>query len=303
MLDLELLHNYSTSTYATFTWNPTLRTLYKNSMVQLGLRCDYIMRSILAISALHLARHRPDRKDFYTSHAVMYHQQASRKAMSEMTDSVEDNVENLFAFSILTIFFALGSPRQTNGSMLLIEESRFPDWMFLVTGTRSLVHLIGEANLVQGPLGPLNIYGQERWDLAHKNVEPRCDYLAELQELICKSYKGDSDTLHKYMGIVDSLRRSYVVFYETPVSDLEMTDAFVWVFDVAEHYLPLLKVPTQESVAIFAYFCVLLKRVDNHWWLQGWADHLMSRTYRLLDDEHKLWIQWPIEEMGWTPGS
>jgi hypothetical protein len=27
----------------------------------------------------------------------------------------------------------------------------------------------------------------------------------------------------------------------------------------------------------------------------------MSKIYTLLDDEHKLWIRWPMEETGWIP--
>jgi hypothetical protein len=39
----------------------------------------------------------------------------------------------------------------------------------------------------------------------------------------------------------------------------------VWIFEVAEDLLILLRVPTQEAVAIFAFFSVLLKRLEKHW--------------------------------------
>ena len=82
---------------------------------------------------------------------------------------------------------------------------------------------------------------------------------------------------------------------------IDLTDAFIWMYKIANEFFPLLRIPTQEAVAIFAHFCVLLKRLENQWWLNGWADHLISKAYHLLDDEHRLWIQWPIEEIGWLP--
>ena len=59
--------------------------------------------------------------------------------------------------------------------------------------------------------------------------------------------------------------------------------------------------PTQEAVVIFAHFSILLKHHESHWWLQGWAEHLISRAYEILDDEHRSWIEWPMREVGWMP--
>ncbi|SPO07403.1 uncharacterized protein DNG_10097 [Cephalotrichum gorgonifer] len=83
----------------------------------------------------------------------------------------------------------------------------------------------------------------------------------------------------------------------------ELVDAFIWLAMVADDLLPLLQVQTLESVAIFAFFCVLLKKLDSHWWVQGWGQQLIARAYSLLDDESRLWIRWPIEEIGWVPPS
>jgi hypothetical protein len=41
--------------------------------------------------------------------------------------------------------------------------------------------------------------------------------------------------------------------------------------------------------------------LDSCWWMEGWATHLIAKIYHLLDEEHRLWIRWPIEEIGWIP--
>jgi hypothetical protein len=84
---------------------------------------------------------------------------------------------------------------------------------------------------------------------------------------------------------------------------LEAWDIFVWQWDAAKDFIPLLRgsAPHQEAMTIYAHFLVMLKKLENQWWLDGWATHLMERIWNSLDDEYKLWIQWPIQELGWIP--
>lgn len=105
MLDLQLMHHFATSTYATLFVHPPMRHFWRDQAVRIGLRCDYVMRAILAVSALHLAHHSPERRELYTSTALTYHRVASKGAMSLMTDVKEEDAGNLFVFSVLTIFF------------------------------------------------------------------------------------------------------------------------------------------------------------------------------------------------------
>jgi hypothetical protein len=105
MLDLQLMHHFTTSTYATLFCHPPMRHFWRGEAIQMGLRCDYVMRAILAVSALHLAHHSPERRELYTSTALNYHRIASRQAMSLLSDMKEENASNLFVFSVLTIFF------------------------------------------------------------------------------------------------------------------------------------------------------------------------------------------------------
>ncbi len=111
----------------------------------------------------------------------------------------------------------------------------------------------------------------------------------------------------------------------------DVMDAMLWLWVVSDSLVPLLKSgsngggqgssgdpgrngdamegvveegrtePAQEAVAIFAHFCILLKHHESHWWLQGWADHLIARAYEILDEEHRIWIEWPMREVGWSP--
>jgi hypothetical protein len=54
------------------------------------------------------------------------------------------------------------------------------------------------------------------------------------------------------------------------------------------------------QLSIFAFSGVILKNLEFHWWMSGNSAHLLSSIYRLLDKEHRLWIHWPMIQVGWV---
>ncbi|KXH48874.1 hypothetical protein CNYM01_04890 [Colletotrichum nymphaeae SA-01] len=300
LIDLELMHNFTTFAFNTLSTDPVVRQMWKVPVVRLALECDYVMRALLSVSALHLAHNRPERRDFFISRALTYHQMASRTAMGLMGALDGENCEKLYLFSVLTIFFALACPRKSSDS-LIMGESSFPDWLFLLRGTRSLLKEL-DPHTYAGPLTPMFNHGRERYMHTRDESKIQSDLLADLQRLVNKTC-ADAALLPIYNRAIDELRRTLSVFLWDGGRGMDITDAFVWKYLMAEDFLPLLKSPghTQEAVAIFSHFCILLKRLENEWWLQGWATHLISRAWAVLDQDHRLWIQWPIEELGWVP--
>ncbi|KAK4136022.1 hypothetical protein BT67DRAFT_440154 [Trichocladium antarcticum] len=339
LLQLELLHNFTTKTYTTLTADPSLWDFWRDDVVQLGLSCDYIMRAVLAISALHLAYHRPDRRDFYTAQGILLHQKASRSAMRFMAaDRVvdKDQAASLFLFSMLTMFFALAAPRRSNpDGSFFIGESGIPDWAFLLSGGKSIMQGLGwEDARFETVAAPFLIYGARRWH-AHRakvaEMEQQHHHhhhhhhhhsatntpstssptsasppgnpssallLAPLRARISATV-ADPSHLQAYTHALDELELALVV-RQDPAAPRDVLDAMVWLWEVSGSLVPLLKAPAQQAaVAIFAHFGVLLKHHDSHWWLQGWADHLMARAHEILDAEHRAWIEWPMREMGY----
>ncbi|KAK3303031.1 uncharacterized protein B0T15DRAFT_261738 [Chaetomium strumarium] len=335
LLELELLHNFTTKTYSTLTADASLWEFWRDDVVQLGLTCDYIMRAVLAVSALHLAYHRPDRRNFYTESGILLHQKAARSAMRVMAAEHEidkDTAASLFIFSMLTIFFALASPRRSNpdGTFFIGSSSssslssssnselgRFPDWAFLVSGGKSIMDVLGERGL-DTVAAPFLHYGRARWHAhraklhEHSSNEP---LLAPLRARIFATTttgggrraagadEESTELLHTYAHALDELELALVVSRD-PATPRDVLDAMVWLWEVSDSLVPLLRgtEPRQEAVAIFAHFCVLLKQHEAHWWLQGWGEHVMVRALEVLDEEHKGWIEWPMREMGWMGG-
>lgn len=112
-----------------------------------------------------------------------------------------------------------------------------------------------------------------------------------------------------YDHTVEQLYKQFSAFYLAPDPDPDPADApppptpdildiFIWVSAVSDDFMPLLRsTPSQETLAIFSYFCMLPKRLPRRWWLNRWADSLKIRTYELLDTEHRTWV---VEPTTWS---
>ncbi|KAH7029763.1 uncharacterized protein B0I36DRAFT_385142 [Microdochium trichocladiopsis] len=312
MTDLELLHNYTTTTYLTLAADLTMREFYRTTIVQIGFDCDYLMRAILAVSSLHLAHHRREKQDHYQAQAIVHQQTASEAAMPLLSNADSGSARKLFLFTIMTNYYALGWPR-TPSDRLFLGTSGFPEWIYFLRGTKSLIELAGVPE--SGPLQPLFAHSIDRYVLREgpaASTSPAHAALGELgaiiasrprvaaNEYLARTYATAIAELKKSFGQAELARSSNNICAAGPY---EMTDAFIWVYIVAEDLLPLLRVPEREAVAVFAYFCVLLGRLEGHWWMQGWGLQLMAQAYEILDEEARLWISWAMDEMGFVPPS
>lgn len=108
-LDLELLHHYCNFTAHTLSENPLLRDFWRINVVKLGIECDYVMRSILSLAALHLAHLHPERKDTLLEKSMAHHEMSSRAAIELMERVQDNNKAQLFIFSVLTIYIGKAS--------------------------------------------------------------------------------------------------------------------------------------------------------------------------------------------------
>lgn len=197
---------------------------------------------------------------------------------------------------------ALGCPKSQDIS-LLMGDSAFPDWLFLLQGIMHL-HRALNSTTYTGQLKPLVAHGEARWkarwNASHAPQHENSSLLQDLQNRINATI-DDASLLSIYNVAIKELRMQLSLDLSEAPHRLDLLDAFMWQFTVSDTFLPLLKNPTQEAAAIFAPFCIILKRFEGHWWLQGWGTVLISKIWRILDSVHRPWIQWAIEEMGWVP--
>lgn len=118
MLDLELMHNYTSSTANSLNDSLIVRSIFRISVPKLCFTHPWLMRNLLAISALHLAHFTPSRREHLISYALQQHQAASQKAGEILANVTSENCVPLYLFSVLTYMFAMATPTVSTRSVL-----------------------------------------------------------------------------------------------------------------------------------------------------------------------------------------
>ena len=300
MAHIELMHNYSTASYLTLSRNPVLQTVWRVQVPQIGLEVDYVMCAILAFSSLHLAFFKPDQRDFYTNQALALHSTALRSVSAILPNVTDSNCAALWTFAALNCSFSFAQPNKT-GDLLFTGEDGMAEWLLVFRGVRIILESTG-GRLFNTPLAPIFNAGLRR-ELARENnpSPPTHPDLTDLLDRITESVPATQ--LAIYSVAIAELSKSFYQIQNASLnnSEINSTDALIWLFTVSDSYLDLLSKRTPEALVVFAYYCTVLKGLEWAWWMTGWSFNLMARTYTLLDHTHRVWLQWPIEQIGWLP--
>ncbi|KAL5590389.1 hypothetical protein FOBRF1_013946 [Fusarium oxysporum] len=288
LLDLELMHNFCTSTYATLSNDVAIRDLWRIRIVRLCLKCEYAMLAVLSVSALHLSYFSTERREFLRERAIVYHNQALSIAAPFIDTYNDSNAQELFAFSILTIYYSFAqTPEQ--------EDGPYPPWAVLISGCTSFVSL-GNSTLSLGPFSALLSKARRRFEIRKRVFET--DYVQQLKVFIDETVT-DPARHSIYQDALLALNQTFGVFYETD-GDKDLVDIFSWIVP-AKEFFEFVADEEPEALVVLSYFCVLLHKLPSQWWLTGWVHHIMTRIYASVGEKYLTYLVWPMEEIGWLP--
>ncbi|KAF3012673.1 hypothetical protein E8E14_011623 [Neopestalotiopsis sp. 37M] len=297
--DLELLHHYHTSTCFTFTTEPLARDFWQLAAPQIGFASHFILRSVLSISALHLSRFKKGHEGIFLARAYAHHRAALESAKPTISDINANNCEQVFLFTTLLKFFAFAKPKG-DSDLLIADEKSTSEWLTqfrhlhgLVSNRKETTRPSIVATLWQDGAQPVDfwlLYGSER------------DALVELEGTIYISTHKDLDSLASILDALHHLQKSFVMFNESTFSgDSQIRATIMWLCTISDAYIALVAEGDHEALCVLAFYCVLLRRLECFWWIEGWGLHLIERIYSRLPDKFRLWIRWPIQEIGWVP--
>ncbi|PGH04860.1 hypothetical protein AJ79_06945 [Helicocarpus griseus UAMH5409] len=300
--DLELMHQWSTSTYKTLSEIPELEPFWRDNVVKIGLRCHFVTRGILCVAALHLAHltAAPERKQEFSQTASYHYDGATRAARESIPDltkpAAPEDQENHFIFSILNVYyenFADGFLHQSDR-----DESRVPDLFALSTGSQRLAAGAKWVGNRESLVYPIILHTQEIYDCAKRISTSGCSYIGELESRIQALDSASCSIRASCELAVEELKILVTVFYEFPRSRLFL-NTFRWMYTLPEGFMQLLRSPKppQEVLVIFVYCCMLSKVVSHEWWSERWMRSLTNLSHELLDDEHRAWV---VELSGWV---
>jgi hypothetical protein len=294
-LDDELFHHYTTSTYITVGGNKAL-DVWGVEIPKLALQHPFLMRGLLAVTALHLADLNPQRHSRLAARASRYQNTALplfRQVVSKVT---EQNCHAIFAFSGFVIPYSLACLQSSGNANVIPSDDELLNWMCLIRGAHGLLY--NNWNwLLRGPFAPLLERTKSPIEFSNN---PDDGQLVMLLPLFLKSdsTSGDDQTpLNICRGAFDELRRIYALPYSQCRTVDKKAAVTIWPGTVSPAYIQLLRERRPEALVILAYYSVLLYQVPDCWYLRGLAERLLNSTYRCLSSDWRTLIKWPLEQL------
>ncbi|KAL6904059.1 putative C6 transcription factor [Trichoderma evansii] len=296
--DLKLLHHFTVSTCYTLSSEATVRDLWRVYIPQLGFSSEYVLHGLLSLAALHIGRFNSDRQNMYISQAMEHHNASFKAALSFLTNICPENSTALYMFSVLTFLFSLACPKKPD--VCLTETGEImPEWISLLRGIRSIMNKQG-LTIRSSPLALICWKDTEYLPSEAESYEN--EHFKELEHSINVSSLKDARKKEALLLAINDLKQTFKrISHSSPETEDQAKQIFTWLYNVSDYYITLLNSGDGDALCIFGFFCILFIHLEHIWWAEGWAVYLIARVYSLVDDTRKLWLRWPVEEIGWVP--
>lgn len=291
MAELELLHHFTTETCYTLSDRAESHELWRITAPEVAFQHDFLMRGILAISALHLSCLRLEKQNHWAHVARKQQDAALSSFRSIMTKMDESNCDAFLALSSLIVVYGFESPKNAGSLGMFDYHGQDSDeWLPLIRGVNSIIMSVYPW-IKNGRLsGLLHDHIQQPPQTELPNVLN--EQLTNLEGL-CKKASGGPDAVEAYKTALERLKMSFVRMNNRPPYECEISIAFLWPVMIPQEYISMLNERRPEALVILAHYCVILHHLDDYWWMRGWALHIIENIRRKLDDDWQRWLQWP----------
>ncbi|KAF2004428.1 hypothetical protein P154DRAFT_43109 [Amniculicola lignicola CBS 123094] len=294
MRDLTLMHQWAISTCHGFGEFPGDSDPWQIDIPIQGQQYPFLMRGILAVAAAHLAKMTSDPAVRYTyvELAAYHHDLALPDYRSAIQNVTEQNITAVLAFSTLTTVHSLAAPRDITNHQF---GSRIYEWMFLHKGVGDIPpHWLPWID--SGPLkGQLR---RRRLQPIEPTFNPDDYRLVGLHALLMNlSVEEQHEGVH-YEEALFWLRQAFVHTI-SPASVLGNKYAVLyWVEHLPQGFMDLLRLERPRALILLAHCCVLLKRAEAYWYMEGSAENILMEIKPFLGEEFLPWIEWPLQICG-----
>lgn len=335
--DLSLLHHFTTATAPTLSpWSPELQHWWAYDVPRLALAHPFVMRSLLALAGLHLARTSSPSSPLHTQRAIAQHQLALRAGRAALLDadvSAEMSAP-LYVFAVLTMVISMALPREPGALSLFVGDGderagTAAEWVRLMRGIKAIADpgrawLVARSDVgvalreelrpgrlrrrcARGEEGLGDSGGGRRAAAAAALTDStRHDLvvLAGLREFIEADMWADKEdgqqaeqSRQVCLRALDELSNVFSAFLDHGENVITTRLAFSWLCQADDQFLVQLRENRPHALLIVGHFAVLLRRIDRTWWLEGWGVHIVSVVASTVGTEYQRWLQWPVEQV------
>lgn len=291
--DLQLLHHFSTVLAYDLANQKSgeALALWQKHAVELGFKHDFLLRGILAVSALHQSYLKPHLKSDFDVQAST-HQSIALHSFQETLGNVnETNCHALFAFSCIIIVLSFASSSKDKASDF---QTDILHWLYLLRGCNEVLKLYRDT-LRSSFLKPLldELHYAEN-HTAH-NIED-VDRIMDLFSLCNPASLGDKERSQACTLAIHALLSTFVqASILRNRGEGTVLASFVWSVNLPPKFLDMLSEKQPEALVILAHYCVLIYwgEIQDTWFLVGWARYMLDTIKELTPMQWHEHLRWP----------
>jgi hypothetical protein len=307
----ELQHQFCFYTASSFTTSEKeggqITRFWSHNVPQIGFSHTFVLHLSFAVAAYHLAHiHSQDSKkrNNYRNLAKS-HETIGLAGFTAALDTVnKDNCGALYVAATLVCYctFAAGPKSPEDVLVCRLGDNGPTSWQPLIHGVRLIRSDIAPDVLFSGlmaPLGPQSVSNPDTGPLSAREEFSRINWeqpLQKLREMVQAS--GATESCLRSMGGLASIYRAIYGNDSDGRFDGPQEDQFVfgWIYRLDNSFVAQLSAMEPLALLILAYYCPLLRTMDTCWYMEGWANHILTMMRNTLKEGYTEWLQWPVEQ-------
>ncbi|KAK4164738.1 sterol uptake control protein 2 [Cladorrhinum sp. PSN259] len=299
--DMELLHQWSTSTFRTLIdehASPDIQKLWQVEVPQLSFRHTFLLHQILAIAAYHLAYLRPESRQQYALRASQHQNVAIRAMRDELSNVTHENCHALFAASGF-LFTNVLAASQLEGRVHGPSVDDLIDVFVLIKGIRGLLDT-SDTILRAGLLRPLfTVYDAPAQDhLLFDRIMKQLDmFISSMRNTNSTETEGLDEKTIDVMETTTNCLSEVIQGAIAHCLDPEYRVVTAFPIMMPDEYVPLLRQKNQLALVLLGYYCVVFHASEpKYWFLKGWSSAVVMNISSITKspwNEHSAW------SLGW----
>ncbi|KAK5169727.1 uncharacterized protein LTR77_005705 [Saxophila tyrrhenica] len=312
LLELELLHQWTTVTYKSYCG--TMASEYHNWQVvvpRVALQHDYLLHGMLAMSALEIAAFTKDdesRVDDYVNTALEYHNLASSGLRRELSNITPANRQALFALSSILLILGLALPRFV---LQRGEQGNMLDYMMtylaLLKGLRTIADTEADYRKKEPLVANFKVWNALPAQVLEPELLELFQRLSILNEEMHGASQVDLDTPElQAMSYHAACRRAMFYLEEDFAKCRDVSTrsySLGWPLRAGHEYAVALNDKEPVALLTMMVWGVLLEQTSHGvWWAEGIGSRVVEDLSKLVDTQGnaKLMacVQWARVEVG-----
>jgi hypothetical protein len=270
----------------------------------MALSVNYVLRMMLAVSAMHISRLRESGSTRYVQLAEIHAASALRDVTAALGCIRRENCPALYITTTLVCIYELAKGPRPGYLMISAHGGEVP-WLRLLRGVKFIISTMGYNaifNGVLGPipskmaasLGPLYFSASETLPVEWADALRRISVLVDLSNHDQNTYQGALSVLS---GAVEVSFGNGKVPDHIPVKSEQFRAAMAWLYKVTDDFVSLVEKREAIALIILAYYAVLLAPLEWIWYMEGWAKHIIDTVDQLVDYKYAKCLEWPREKI------